>query len=94
MGSIPEAASLSDETLNRCTMTIFKNKRLTRTYCDEAGDSAVSNVFSPRYLVVFRHDLLDIQCKLDHPLVWQKGKIVLPSEFHFGLPCSDRRIRE
>ena len=37
-------------------MTIFKDKRLTRTDCDEAGDFVVPNVLSPRNLV-FRPDI-------------------------------------
>ena len=43
--------------LNRGPLTIFQDKLLTRTYCDEAGGYyAVSNVLSPRNLV-FRDDL-------------------------------------
>ena len=37
-------------------MTIFQDKLLTRTECDEAGDYVVPNVFSPRDLV-FRPDI-------------------------------------
>ena len=37
-------------------MTIFQDKLVTRTYCDEAGDYAVPNVLNPRDLV-FRPDL-------------------------------------
>ena len=37
-------------------MTIFKDKLLTRTDCDEAGDYIVPNVLSPRDLV-FRPDI-------------------------------------
>ena len=37
--------SLSDETLNRDPMTIFQDKRLPRTDCEEAGDYVVPNVF-------------------------------------------------
>ena len=51
MGSIPGFSSLSDETLNRGPMTIFQDKLLTRTDCDEAGDYVVPNVLSPRDLV-------------------------------------------
>ena len=47
------------ETLNRGPMTIFKDKLLTRTYFDEAGDYIVPNVKSPRG-IVFRSDLSDI----------------------------------
>ena len=42
-------------------MTIFQDKLLIRTYCDEAGDYAVPNVFSQRDLV-FRPDKADINC--------------------------------
>ena len=55
-GSIPCSSSLSDGTLNRGPTTIFQDKRLTRTYCDEAGDYVVPNVLSPRDLV-FKPDL-------------------------------------
>ena len=37
----------SNESLSRDPMTIFQDKLLTRTYCDEAGDHAVPNVLSP-----------------------------------------------
>ena len=37
-------------------MTIFQDKLVTRTDCDEAGDYSVPNVLSPRDLV-FRPDL-------------------------------------
>ena len=37
-------------------MTIVKDKRLTRTDCDKAGDYVVPNVLSPRDLV-FRPDI-------------------------------------
>ena len=50
-GSIPDFSSRLDETLNRGPMTIFQDKMLTRSYCDEAGDYAVPNVLSPRDLV-------------------------------------------
>ena len=44
--------------------TIFQDKLLTRTYCDEAGDYAVPNdECSPRDLV-FRPDLSDINCTI------------------------------
>ena len=56
VGSIPGFSSLSDETLNRGQMTIFQDKLLTRTDCDEAGDYVVPNVLSPRDLV-FRPDI-------------------------------------
>ena len=56
MGSIPGFSSLSDETLNQGPMTIFQDKLLTRTDCDEAGDYVVPNVLSPRDLV-FRSDI-------------------------------------
>ena len=56
MGSIPGLSSLSDETLNRGPMTIFQDKLLTRTYCDEAGDYVMPNMLSPRDLV-FRPDI-------------------------------------
>ena len=49
--SIPGFSFLSDETLNRGPMTIFQDKLLTRTDCDEAGDYVVPNVLSPRDLV-------------------------------------------
>ena len=48
--------SLSDETLNRGPMTIFQDKRLPRTDCDEAGDCVVPNVLSQSDLV-FRPDV-------------------------------------
>ena len=53
-------------------MTIFQDKLLTRTDCDEAGDYVVPNVLSPRDLV-FRPD---IGHKLYHHLL-----PVLVSEF-------------
>ena len=56
VGSIPGISSLSDETLNRGSMTIFQDKLLTRTDSDEAGDYVVPNVLSPRDLV-FRPDI-------------------------------------
>ena len=62
VGLIPGFSSLSDETLNRGPMTIFQDKLLTRTDCDEAGDYVVRNVLSPRDLV-FRPD---IEHKLYH----------------------------
>ena len=37
-------------------MTVFQDKLLTMTYCDEVEDYAVPNVLSPRDLV-FRPDL-------------------------------------
>ena len=37
--------------LNRGPMTIYQDKLLTRTACDEAGDYVVPNVLSPRDLV-------------------------------------------
>ena len=37
-------------------MTIFQDKLMKRTFCDEAGDYAVPNVLSPRDLV-FRPDI-------------------------------------
>ena len=37
-------------------MTIFQDKLLTRSDCDEAGDDVVPNVLSPRDLV-FRPDI-------------------------------------
>ena len=37
-------------------MTIFQDKLLKNTGCDEAGDYVVSNVLSPNDLV-FRHDI-------------------------------------
>ena len=55
MGSIPGFSSLSDETLNRGPMTIFQDKLLTRTDCDEAGNYVVPNVLSP-WDLVFRPD--------------------------------------
>ena len=65
MGSKPGFSSLSDATLNRSQMTIFQDKLLTSTYCDEAGDYAASNVLSPRELhVVFKPDLSDINCTI------------------------------
>ena len=42
-------------------MTIFMDKRLTRTYCDEAGSYVVPNVLSPRDLV-FRPDIGQKNC--------------------------------
>ena len=53
----PGFSSLSDETLNRGPMTIFQDKLLTRTDCDEARDYVVPNVLSTKDLV-FRPDLL------------------------------------
>ena len=55
MGSNPGFSGLSDETLNQGPMTVFQDKLLTVTYCDEAEDYAVP-VLSPRDLV-FRPDL-------------------------------------
>ena len=52
VGSVPGFSSLSDETLNRGPMTIFKDKRLTMIDCDEAEDYVVPNVLSPRDLVL------------------------------------------
>ena len=56
VGSIPGFSSLSGETFNRGPMTIFHDKLLTRTDCDEAGDYVVPNVLSPMDLV-FRRDI-------------------------------------
>ena len=56
MGSILGFSSLSDETLNPGPMTIFKDKLLTRTDCDEAEDYVVPNVLSP-WELVFRPDI-------------------------------------
>ena len=42
-------------------MTIFQDKRLTGTYCDEAGDYDVLYVVSPKD-IVSRPDLSDINC--------------------------------
>ena len=56
MGLIPGFSSLSDETLNRGPMTIFQDKLLTITDCDEAGDYVVHNGLIPRDLV-FRPDI-------------------------------------
>ena len=47
-------------------MTIFQDKLLTRTYCDEAGDYAVPNVLSQRDLV-FRPDLRTKNCTHTEP---------------------------
>ena len=55
-GFDPGFSSLSGETLNRGPMTIFQDKQLTRTDCDEAGDYVVLNVLSPMVLV-FRPDI-------------------------------------
>ena len=54
-------SSLLGETLNRGSwpMTVFRDKLLTRTYCEEAGDYAVPNMLSQRDLV-FRPVLSDI----------------------------------
>ena len=52
----PGFSSLSGETLNRGPMTIFQDKLLTRTECDEAGGYFVPNVLCPRDLV-FRPDI-------------------------------------
>ena len=49
MGSIPGFSSPSVETL-RGHMTIFQDKLLTRTDCDETGECVVPNVLSPRDL--------------------------------------------
>ena len=43
--------SFLDETINRGPMTIFQDKQVIKTFCDEAGDYAVLNMPSPRYLV-------------------------------------------
>ena len=40
-----------DETINRGPVTIFPDKPVARTDCNEAGDYAVHNVFSPTVLV-------------------------------------------
>ena len=47
---IPGFSSLSNESLNRGPMTIFEDKLLARTDCDEAGDYVVPNVLGPRDL--------------------------------------------
>ena len=54
VGSIPGFSILSDETLNRGPMTIFLDKLLTRSDCDEASprDYVVPNVSSPLGLVI------------------------------------------
>ena len=44
-------------------MTIFQDKMLTRTYCEEARDYAVPDVLSPMDLV-FRPDFSDINCTI------------------------------
>ena len=59
VGLIPGFSSLPDEALDRGPMTIFQDKLLTRTYCDEAGGYAVPNALWPRDLV-FGRDLSDI----------------------------------
>ena len=51
VGSISGFSSLSDDTLSRGPMTIFKDKLLTRTDSHEAGDYVVTNVLSTRDLV-------------------------------------------
>ena len=51
-GFDPAFSSLSDETLNRGPITIFQDKLLTRTDCEEAGDYVVPYVLSPRDLVL------------------------------------------
>ena len=61
VGAIFGFSSIPDETLNRSTMTIFQDKLLTRTYCDEAGGYDVHNVLSLRDLVS-RPDLSDKNC--------------------------------
>ena len=53
--------SLLDETLNQGPMTIFQDKLLTRTDCDEAGDYVVPNVLCPKDLV-FRPDIGHKNC--------------------------------
>ena len=73
MGLILGFSSLSDETLNRGPMTIFQDKLLTWTDCDEAGDYVVPNVLSPRDLV-FRPDI-------GHELYHHPGDY--NSSFHF-----------
>ena len=73
-GFDPGFSSLSDETLNRGLMTIFQDKLLTRTYCDEAGDYVVPNVLSPRDLVLRP----DIRNKLYHHLQHI-------SDYHFSI---------
>ena len=52
-------SSHTHQTFNRGYMTLFQDKLMTRTYCDEAGDYDVTNVLSPRELV-FSPDLSDI----------------------------------
>ena len=48
VGSTAGFSSLSDETLNRGPMTIFQDKLLTRTDCDETGDYVVPYVFKSK----------------------------------------------
>ena len=63
MGSILGLSNLSDETLNRGPMTIFKDKLLTMTYCDEAEDYAVPKeptTHQPLYNTVCYNTILDI----------------------------------
>ena len=86
MGSIPGFVRLSDETLNRGPITVFQDKLLTRTYCDEAGDYAVSNVLSPRDLV-FRPNIAYIKLYHHH----HQERILKCPAFRFGLGATALR---
>ena len=61
-GSVPGFCSPPNETINLDPMTIFQDKLLTRTYCDEIGDFDVPNMLSPRDLV-FRPDYITYQLR-------------------------------
>ena len=84
VGSILGFYSLSDETLNRGAMTIFQDKLLTRTDCDEAGDYMVPNMLS-LWNLVFRPD---IGHKLFHHLGERTGLVVRASDSGSGDPGS------
>ena len=76
-GSLPGFSSLLDETLNRGPMTIFQDKLLTITDCDNAGDYVVRlvpNGLSPRDLV-FRPEA-DIGHKLYHHPIYCGRKAI------------------
>ena len=53
MGLITGFSSLSSETVNLGPLTIFQDKLLTGTYCDETGDYAMTKDLTPRLLTFF-----------------------------------------
>ena len=78
-------SSLLDETLNGgpWPMTVFRDKLLIRTYCDEAGDYAVPNMLSPRDLV-FIPDLSDINWTIIIIYIYLPISDILP--IHLPIP--------